>query len=338
MLGLACLVLLAFSGCSGTGAGSGPGRSVAVYYATNRVMVDNASLAKTFGNTAADNQVVTYGKAEIGIPSGHKIGGSQGVAITGYSPKSMDSADFFKAINPAGLNAPPRDLFVFVHGFNNSFSVAACRAGVFANDLQPNSAPFGVIYSWPSAESVFAYEKDEDSVQLNQPNLRRFLSNIHTRTKAGRTVLIGHSMGCRALTFALRDYFFEQVMSHGAHVQPSFDELIFIEPDVTDEYFTQNLIGAKALCRHITIYTESHDLALKASHILHQYQSLGLSMASLGKDVDVIDATAAKNDFIGHSYDGPAFFSDLGPAMRGVPAAQRASLSAENGIYKLKGP
>lgn len=328
-------VVLIFGACALPQKQTGAGHRVAVFYATNRQSTGDANPEKTFAGVAAENQMVTYGAAEVRIPADHRTGSYKGVAIAAYHPLA-DVRAFYHAIDPAGLKTPPRDLLVYVHGFNNTFASAARRAAVFANDLQPNSAPSGVIYSWPSAGSLFAYPKDEDSVQLNQPNLRRFLSNLHTRTRPGRITLIGHSMGCRALTFALRDYFLEQIISHGWHIQPSFHELVLIEPDVNAEYFKENLIGAKAVCGRITIYTDHHDLALKASRILHQYQSLGLAAAALGKNVDIIDASAVKNDFLGHSYDGPPFFDDLRQVLHGIPAGQRRGLSAENQIYRLR--
>jgi esterase/lipase superfamily enzyme len=331
-LTLAGFALSLLAACSTGGAG----HNVTVFYATNRKLTGDSRPENTFANVAADHQVVTYGKADIRIPANHQTGSSTGVAIAGYQPLSMPLEDFYKSINPAGLKTPPRDLLVYVHGFNNGFGVAARRAGIFANDLQPNSAPFTVIYSWPSAASLFAYQKDEDSVDLSQPTIRRFLFNLHSRTQPGRTILIGHSMGCRALTFGLRDYFVEQIISHGAHVKPSFNELVFIEPDVTADYFKQNLVEAKAVCRRVTIYTSRHDLALKASNIVHQFEPLGIAEDPLGKNVDVIDASAVKNDFLGHSYDGPPFFADLRQVMQGTPAAARPGLTRENDIYRLK--
>ena len=331
---LTTLALLTLAAC--TTRQTQTGHDVNVFYATNRQNTGSSDPEKTFGPNANDNpQQVTYGKAEVHIPADHAAGSYDGVKIDGYKPLSMPLEEFYKEITPAGPANTPHTLFVYVHGFNNTFGSAVRRAANFANDLAPASAPYGVIYSWPSAGALLDYWKDEDSVMLSQPCLRRFLSSIHTHAASARTVLIGHSMGCRALTYALRDYFLEEIRTQGWHLKPVFNDLVFIEPDVNAEYFQQNLLEVESLCQRITIYTESHDIALKASRTVHQYQSLGLADLPLGSRVDIIDASAARNDFLGHSYDGPLFFNDLRQVMQGVPADKRATLVPENQIYRL---
>ncbi len=332
-------IAVALIGCSTASRQTTGGTTeVGVFYATSRMITGSADPEKTFGNKSKDNQIVTFGQARVRMPTGHQPGNAGGTSIAGYEPdprQGLLPGAFYTKME-AGLASQSAPMIVYVHGFNNSFAEAAHRAAHFSADLDLSPKPVPVIFSWPSAESLFAYARDEETVHLNQNNLRRFLAHLHTSTKPSKIILIGHSMGCRALTFGLRDYFFEEIMTQGWHVSQAFDELVLIEPDVTADYFKQNLIAAKALCHRITIYTSQHDLALKASKSLHQYESLGLSQITMGKGVDVIDASVARNNFLGHSYDGPLFFRDLRQVVQGAPATARTTLAAEADIFRLK--
>src|SRR5436305_1629640 len=84
----------------------------------------------------------------------------------------------------------------------HNFADAAERAALFATDLQPDVSTKAAIFSWPSHEKLFGYFADEDSVLVSQDRTRQVLEILRTaRGSASPVVLIGHSMGCRVLTF-----------------------------------------------------------------------------------------------------------------------------------------
>jgi hypothetical protein len=56
------------------------------------------------------------------------------------------------------------------------------------------------------------------------------------------------------------------------------------------------------------------------------------------KKIDVIDASAAKTDFIGHSYDGPQLFEDIRALLHGETVQQREGKTLVKhppGVYAL---
>jgi esterase/lipase superfamily enzyme len=229
---------------------------------------------------------------------------------------------------------------MFVHGFNNSFETAAERAAMFSYDLQPDVSTKAAIFSWPSAQRLFGYAHDEDVVLVNQDRARQVLQILRTHDSASPVVLIGHSMGCRVLTFALRDI--EMIRDNGKTPKlgsPEFTQLILIEPDVNAEYFRENIARMRALCAHVTVYASSHDNALKFSQLLHDDTREGeLGMQGLAKKIDVIDASAAKTDWIGHAYDGPQLFEDIRALLHGKTVEQREGTTLVKhppGIYAL---
>src|SRR5205807_4774034 len=117
---------------------------------------------------------------------------------------------------------------------------------------------------------LFGYLGDEDSVLVNQDRARQVLQILRTRESASPVLLIGHSMGCRVLTFALRDI--ELIASQGKTPKlghPEFAQLVLIEPDVNAEYFRINIQRLRAVCGHVTVYESNHNHALRFSNFLH---------------------------------------------------------------------
>ena len=111
---------------------------------------------------------------------------------------------------------------------------------------------------------------------VSQDRARQVVEILRTHDSASPVVLIGHSMGCRVLTFALRDI--ELIDSKGKTPKlghPQFAQLILIEPDVDSEYFRENIPRMRAVCGHVTVYASSHDNALRFSQFLHDDPRLG---------------------------------------------------------------
>lgn len=312
--------------------------TVPVYYATTRASVANPkSPDASFGPIASDPQVVAYGRATVELaPKPH---------IAAYDPPldthpGWSAGGFYREVR--SQISPSRPLIVYVHGFNNTFATAAHRAAIFAHELQPDAAAQPAIYSWASASKVLAYPRDEETALLNQENIRRFLTGLHKQDVTTPTVLIGHSLGARALTYALRDIFLFRAGGPGLHPipkQPMFAHLILLEPDVNRAYFRQNIVRARALCGRVTVYASSRDHALGLSTFLHNYARLGEVSPDLAQKIEVIDASAVRSDLFGHSYDRPVLFEDIRALIRGKSMQERENHTLEKGsapgVYRL---
>ena len=327
------LALVWFAGCS---APTTPRQAatVPVYYATTRAPVANPkSPDAAFGPLASDPQVVAYGRATVELAPKPHIAAYEPPLDThpGWSP-----GGFYREVR--SQISPSRPLIVYVHGFNNTFATAAQRAAVFAHELQPDAAARPAIYSWASASKLLAYPKDEETALLNQENIRRFLNKLHEGGGTTPAVLIGHSLGARAVTYALRDIALIRAGQINPR-QPMFAHLILLEPDVNRAYFRQNIVRARALCGRVTIYASSRDHALGLSTFLHNYARLGELSPDLAQKIEVIDASAVRSDLFGHSYDRPVLFEDIRALIRGKSMQERENHTLEKGsapgVYRL---
>jgi esterase/lipase superfamily enzyme len=314
---------------------------VDVYYATTREFDPGAKVDRTFTNTQTKQEHINYGTAEVSIPLPHSPGVQKGIKVEKIERPNKDGQGDFRDRTAAARSNGKKPLVVFVHGFNNDFEAAAERAAMFSYDLHPDVSTKAAIFSWPSKESLFGYQHDEDVVLVNEDRARQVLGILRAaHGSASPVVLIGHSMGCRVLTFALREI--QLIDNRGASPKighPVFAHLILIEPDVDKEFFRINIARLRAVCGHVTVYASSHDNALKFSNFLHSDPREGeLGTQGLKKKIDVIDASALKTDLIGHAYDTPGLFEDIRALLHGQTLEQRNGKTLTRnalGVYAL---
>jgi hypothetical protein len=141
--------------------------TVRVFYGTNRAPSGDTKPALFYGKGRGDLQ---YGYLSVTIPQVHKEAELETqprwaeytlavdpasmrrryVLLDEVTPLAKD--DFVRKLRQQVKDAPSKDLFVFVHGFNNTFEDAARRAAQMAYDLDFDGTP--LLYSWPSQASL----------------------------------------------------------------------------------------------------------------------------------------------------------------------------------------
>jgi esterase/lipase superfamily enzyme len=222
-------------------------------------------------------------------------------------------------------------VLVFVHGFNTAFYGALTRAGQMALDTQSNCAV--AAFSWSSESNISRYASDIEHSSYAVPVLESFLRAL---ADSGLHVdIIAHSVGTRVTLSAL-----SSLARHPAPPRDDFiDQLVLAAADVGvepgNDDFGHLLRDAAPFARRMTIYASAGDAVLVVSEEAHggvpragrepladrQYQS------PLGGDhtIDVVSATEAPGDSIGHSYFALSYeaVGDISLVLAGVPAAQR---------------
>ncbi|WP_406685477.1 alpha/beta hydrolase [Seonamhaeicola sp. MEBiC1930] len=291
-----------------------------VYFATDRNKVDTKNLNGAFGVKRSD---LKYGICEVSIPLDHDLGKIESPSIWklefSEDPSKhimiqdidlLEKDKFFISLSNGIKNSNSKSTFLFVHGYNTSFSEAAKRTAQISHDLLFDGEP--VFYSWPSQASMFKYPKDEANIEWARYNIKNFLEDYITKSEAEDIYLVAHSMGNRGLTKAI-----VELMTENPHLRKNIKEIILAAPDIDADVFKNDIAPkmASKVQKPITLYVSSDDLALKASKILHGNPRAGDAGDSLVivKGVETIDASGIDTSFLRHSYfaDTNTIISDI---------------------------
>ncbi len=217
---------------------------------------------------------------------------------------ATDAAGFARAVNDALTATQSRSLLIFVHGYNVSFEDAAVRAAQIAADTDLDGAV--AIFDWPSAGAMSSYVRDQQAARNAGFYLARFLRDFPASVDADRLLLVAHSMGSEVVSRA--------VTILGDSV-PTMAQAVFAAPDVDARFFRREVLPRLIpKAKRVTVYASNEDEALRASRVLNGVWRLGLGGDSLVvlKDMDTIDATRVRGDFLGHTlFINGSVLSDL---------------------------
>ena len=206
---------------------------------------------------------------------------------------SSDSAAFARVVSEALAATASRSLLVFVHGYNVAFDDAAVRAAQIAVDADLDAAV--LIFDWPSAAAMSSYVRDQQAARNAGFHFARFLRWLPALVDADRILLVAHSMGSEVVARAIT------VMGDSV---PLLAHAVFAAPDVDVRFFSREVLPRLAgRAGRVTLYASNEDEALRASKALNGVWRLGLAGDSLVvlKDMDTIDATRVRGDFLGHT-------------------------------------
>ena len=295
-----------------------------LYYATNRAETGVPEASRAFGKAAAP--AIRFGAVEVSIPHDHRWATLESPSI--FRLEWDASPDRHLVLGPtlmplaagewrtelarrAGALGKP-GVLLFVHGYNNSFEVAAQRAAQLASDLAfPGPT---VLFSWPSDGEVMAYARDgQDALTA----WRQMADVLDTLTRLGPGVpvyVVAHSMGNRVLTAGLAE-----LLRRRPSADRQFRQVVLAAPDVGVEEFRQRWVHDLQSVNppRFTLYASGHDLPVALSAWLHGEKRLGSGGADtpVFSGLDSIDASALTREWFGlnHSYfgDNQTVLSDL---------------------------
>lgn len=239
---------------------------------------------------------------------------------------------FLKAIKDR-LNASGRkESLVYIHGFNQSFQDGMETAAMLAVDLEIDGS--AIAYAWPSKKNVLKYvaDMDESNAAINKDALKELLLDVSSSAGAKSVYVIAHSMGNRLLLEAL------QLLPTVGEKRP-FDSVVFASPDVESKEFETMVGKTKGQAGRMTLYTAASDIPLSLSELIRTglFNTDNLRRAG-DRDggvrsqayLDVVDASKAQADWLGHSNFTQLAKDDLRALLwLRVPATKRCVLQAQ---------
>jgi pimeloyl-ACP methyl ester carboxylesterase len=246
----------------------------------------------------------------------------------------LSRQDFVTALRKQISGSPGKDVFVFVHGFNQTFEDAARRTAQLAYDLDFDGTP--MMYSWPSQGHLYSYFTDQEVIEPTGPRLAEFLDIVTSASGAERVHLVAHSMGNRVMIAALEIY----LKAHPRKAdRAAFGQLVFTAPDVDRKDFVAAFASLRGIAERTTLYASDSDLALRASKTVHGEPRAGSAGEGIIRlpGLDTIDMSGLPADALGHSYyaaSGGAVYDLLHLLWRNDPpgSPQRCNTSAGKAV------
>jgi esterase/lipase superfamily enzyme len=338
-------------GATGAGAGAAPAAETApfkiqrVFYGTNRATGDPSNPNNHYSGGRTDR--VELGFCDVSIPRTHQPGKLEAPDpltweywVAGGFREDPEKHVVLLKVTPQEKAAFLRDLqaamraegngrkrcFVFVHGYNVPFRMAARRTAQMAHDLGFPGAP--IFYSWPSHGNHAYYLADAEQNFRSRPELREFLELVARDTGAQEIHLIAHSMGTRITTNVLPDAY----AAMGPFTRPRLKSLILAAPDIDADVFNQEIVPRLAATGiPLTLYASRADKALIAARQVNGKPRVGQDpvLAAGRPGVTVVDASAVRTDFTEHSYfgDSPMLLREFRAIFDGRRPEQREWLS-----------
>ena len=316
--------------------------TVRVFYGTNRAPTGSLKVAEFYGGARGE---LNYGYLDVTIPQTHveadletqprwveyTLATSQAEMRTHYvlldKVVQLPKDQFVGQLRAQIAAAPSKDVFIFVHGFNNTFEDAARRVGQLAYDLDFDGTP--MLYSWPSQGSATAYSVDEASVQISGRRMADFLDTVIAQSGAAHIHLIAHSMGNRALIEAMQTFLAKRAPENRQHI---FGQVVFTAPDVDRDYFMDAVGDLNTASQRTTLYASDTDYAIRTSQFVHGAPRAGTAGDVIVKlaGLDSIDMSAVPADSLGHSYfaaNAGALYDMFRLLWRGDPPPARCGMS-----------
>jgi esterase/lipase superfamily enzyme len=163
-----------------------------------------------------------------------------------------------------------KDVFIFIHGYNNTFDDAVFRAAEVWHFMGRIGVP--VAYTWPAGlGGIRGYAYDRESGDFTVSHLRRFIKAVADCPGVDRVHLIAHSRGVDVTISALRELHIEcRTLGKSTAETLKLENLVLAAPDIDEEVFMQRFIGENMLqaARRTTIYASQHDKAIGLSDII----------------------------------------------------------------------
>jgi esterase/lipase superfamily enzyme len=187
----------------------------------------------------------------------------------------------------ADLSSSGRDMLVFIHGFDNTFSDAITRAAFnrewLAASGQAATDTTVIAFSWPSLGKLITppilqsdYRSDQTMARNSGIHLMSFLAVLGPTLRANgrRSTLLAHSMGNLALESAVENWFL-----HGNAADKMFNVTLLAAADCRYDSFDLPPPGGFSrlpdLSERISIYFSQVDDVLKLSMVVNFAKRLG---------------------------------------------------------------
>jgi esterase/lipase superfamily enzyme len=258
--------------------------------ATTRKAVNGASAKPWFGHERAR---LSIARARLTPPDQGRFS-LRSVGLSHWRFDALEPVPQFSEL--LGEVAGPRDVLLYVHGFNQTFEAAALDAAHLSEGIGFRGET--MLFSWPSKAKLFDYGYDRESAMWSRDALEQVIAALITSPAVGRIHVVAHSIGAMLTMEALRQIY----ARYGAAAAERVGAVVFAAPDVDMDVFSSSVERVGYLAPKITLITSSYDRALKLSGWLTGITRVGAAETAALKRLGlrVIDASQQGWGLINH--------------------------------------
>ncbi|MEM7227560.1 MAG: alpha/beta hydrolase [Planctomycetota bacterium] len=338
-----------------------------VYYATDRKSTSNPDGTTTYGNGRSTSMAIGAATVRLGpeqnwnwdelveasldrnsstnvplritavneairFPSSsppRKLVDGQIVKDQAVEEERMDAAAYARELIAAEVAmADRKEIFLFVHGIQNSFESPVYRIAQIWHMMGRTGVP--IAYAWPSHPgrgALRGYTYDRESGEFTVYHLRQFLRLLASVPELEKIHILAHSRGTDVTLTALREI---SLIEAGRGRSPrevlKLGNLILAAPDLDLEVTIQrtNPDNVTAAAERLTIYVSERDEAIGiASWLFGSVGRLGRLRSDeisperretlFSPRFDIVDVRARDLGEYKHNYfvENPAALSDI---------------------------
>jgi esterase/lipase superfamily enzyme len=231
---------------------------------------------------------------------------------------------------------PSKEIYLFVHGYNNTFDDGVTTIAEIWHFLGREGVP--IAYTWPAGRGgLRGYTYDRESSEFTVYHLKQCLRVLAAIPEVEHVNIISHSRGTDVTASALRELHLEIAGTDFTNnlvtrQQLKLGTVVLAAPDLDTEVVIQRMVTARLgrVPERFVMYCCANDKALGLATWLFEGTSrLGKlksdmftpeELASLrdNKTVQIVNAKIKNAGAFGHDYfhSNPAVSSDLILAMR----------------------
>lgn len=210
-------------------------------------------------------------------------------------------ANLRKTLVTYGIQHRGTPIFLFVHGFNNSFYDGAASAGRASIEIEKRPH-VTVFYSWPSVNEYLGYLPDHENARESaRRDFSRVVAMLADLPGHPKVVIAAHSMGALVVVEALNQW----SRAHRARSNV-LERIVFFAGDVGKTEWAAGAAAVLQATQAVRVYTNGNDAALAVSRCLYHLADarLGQPQTVIDQDkITVYDAThVAPYGDAGHAY------------------------------------
>ncbi len=250
-----------------------------------------------------------------------------------YDPEALAAHDASLALLTEAVQrrlalTPRKDVYIYVHGYNNTFEDAAFALAELWHFFGREGLP--IVYTWPAGHpGIFGYTYDRESGEFTIFHLKQLIKWVSEQPDVENIHLIAHSRGTDVALSAFRELV---IWARGAGINPrerfKIKNFVLAAPDLDVQVVSQR-VAAEHIALAVdqaTLYSSPGDEAIGFAETLFasprgRLGTLGISDLNEA-EIELMKANSGRITVVnfegestgyGHSYfrTNPAVSSDL---------------------------